>query len=117
MVKPATKKAMYRQRKPDHGIIIDVGWQYDGGVYRPDVLSEDLIREKYPDAVVNPGILFGYDETKDIDRFHRPYWETLAQILTGLTTEQIATLGGVTFWDADHEKVIWHWKPRPIKRR
>jgi hypothetical protein len=116
MVKPATKKAKQKASKPDHGIIIDVGWQQDGGVYRPDVLSEDLIRVKYPEAVVNPGILFGYDETEDFNRFHRPYWETLAQIITGLTPEQIAALGGVTFWDTDNEKVIWRWKPRPVKR-
>ena len=46
--------------------------------------SEDLIRERYPDAVINPGILLGYDKTEDYNRFHRPYWEALAQIIDGV---------------------------------
>ncbi len=117
MVKPATKSAKKKDPKPDRGIIIDVFWQYNGGVYGLDVLSEDLIREKYPETVINPGIMFGYDETEDYNRFHRPYWETLIQIITGLTPEQIADLGGVTIYDTGNEKVIWRWNPRPVKRR
>lgn len=117
MVKAATKKAKHREPEPDEGIVIEVGWQYDGGVYMLDPRSEDLIQEKYPEAVINPGILFGYDDTKDVNRFHRPYWETLAQIITGLTPEQIAALGGVTIYDMDNGKVIWRWKPKAVKRR
>jgi hypothetical protein len=118
MVKPATKKAKKkREPEPETGIVIEVGWQYDGGVYGLDPLSEDRIREKYPDALINPGILFGYDETEDYNRFHRPYWETLAQIITGLTPEEMATLGEVTIYDMDNGKVIWRWKPKALKRR
>ena len=66
--------------------------------------AKDLIREKYPEAVINPGILLGYDKTEDYNRFHRPYWETLAQIMTGLTPEQIAASGGVTIYDPVNEE-------------
>jgi hypothetical protein len=63
MVKPATKTAKKKAPKPDRGIVIDVGWQNDGGVYMLDPLSEDLIHEKYPDAIINPGILLGTGHT------------------------------------------------------
>src|SRR5690242_12995194 len=107
MAKPAKKPAKKKDPEPDRGIIIDVGWQNDGGVYMLNWRGEDLIREKYPDAVINPGILLGYDETEDYNRFHRPHWESLAQIITGLTPEQIAALGGVTIYDPVAKKVIW----------
>jgi hypothetical protein len=117
MVKPATKAAKTKEPDPEKSIIIDVGWQYNGGVYGLDVISEDIVREKFPEALINPSIRLGYDETEDYNRFHRPYWETLAQILTGLTPEQIASLGGVTIYDPENERVIWRWKPKTVKRR
>lgn len=115
MAKPAKKTAQKRYAEPDRGIVILVGWQNDGGVYMLSSRSERLIHEKYPEALINPGILFGYDKTEDYNRFHRPYWETLAQIITGLTPEQIAALGGVTIYHPVQEKVIWHWVPGSLK--
>ncbi|HKI37594.1 MAG TPA: hypothetical protein VKA46_37405 [Gemmataceae bacterium] len=115
MVKPAKKTAKKKGPEPDQGLVIEVGWQYDGGVYMLSWRSKELIREKYPDAVINPGILLGYDKTEDYNRFHRPYWETLAQIITGLTPEQIAALGGISIYDPRNEKVIWRWDPGSLK--
>src|SRR5438046_837827 len=109
MTKTAKKIAKKEGPKPDRGIVIDVGWQQDGGVYMLDWRSKDLIRQSYPDAIINPGTLLGYDKTEDYNRFHRPYWEVLAQIMTGLTPEQIAALGGASIYDPAEKKVIWRW--------
>jgi len=114
MVK-AAKKNWAPKNEPDRGIVIVVGWENNGGFYKLNPISEDLIREHYPDALINPGILLGYDKTEDYNRFHRPFWETLAQMISGLTAEQIAALGGVAIYDPDNEKVIWRWVPGSLK--
>jgi hypothetical protein len=115
MAKATTRTAKKKDPKPDRGIVIEVGWQQDGGVYMLSWRSKDLIREKYPDAVINPGTLLGYDKTEDYNRFHRPHWPALAQIMTGLTPEQISALGGVSIYDPLKEKVIWRWDPEALK--
>jgi hypothetical protein len=113
--KPKRRRSKYEDRleyyrKAKH-LIVEVGWQYDGGVYEVHHWSEDRIRAAYPEAVINPGILLGYDETEDYERFHRPYWPQLVQMLTGLTPEQIAALGGVEIRDDEKEKTLWTWHP------
>jgi hypothetical protein len=115
MVKPTKKVAQKGEPEPDRGLVIEVGWQQDGGVYMLDGRSKKLIRERCPDAVINPGTLLGYDKTEDYNRFHRPYWEVLAQIMTGLTAEQIAALGGVSIYHPVEKRIIWRWDPASLK--
>ena len=102
-------------RKPRTGPLeIAVGWQQDGGVYELQPWDEDRIREAFPDAVIIPGMLVGYDETEDFERFHRRYWQQIALMLTGLTPEQIARLGGIRIWDPTAKKVLWEWHPEQV---
>jgi hypothetical protein len=115
MGKSEKKTAKTAEPKPARGLVIEVGWQHDGGVYILDGRSERLIHETYPEAVINPGILLGYDKSEDYNRFHRPYWEGLAQILTGLTPDQIAALGGVCIYHPVEKHVIWRWDPGVLK--
>jgi hypothetical protein len=118
MGKAKAKPTRRDVRDTEPGLVISVGWQYDGGVYGLDPRSKRRIREVFPDALINPGILFGYDKTEDYNRFHRPHWETLAQILTGLTPEQIGQLGGVYIYDPMAETILWRWDPqKEVKRR
>lgn len=95
-------------------LVIAVGWQHDGGVYMLQPWDEARIREAFPDAVINPGMLVGYDKSEDFERFHRPYWQQIALMLTGLTPEQIAHFGGVRLWDAAAHKVLWEWHPGQV---
>jgi hypothetical protein len=100
-----------RKKPVDQPLEIYVGWQQDGGVYGLEPLSKRAIQEAFPQAVIHPLIMIGHDRSADIDRFHRPHWEQMAQMLTGLTAEQIARLGGVRIYDPEAEKVIWEWRP------
>jgi hypothetical protein len=104
--------------KVGEAIYIRVGWQGDGGVYRLDPLSEDRLREAYPDAlVIEDGLLLGYDKKRDYNRYHRPYWEQIAKMLTALNEEQIANLGGIRIYDTTTDKEIWSWKPKAVNPR
>src|SRR5262245_34900671 len=102
-----------RKKPANEPLEIDVGWQNNGGVYGLEPLSEAAIQEAFPEAIIHPMIMIGHDRSGDIDRFHRRHWPQLAQMLTGLTAEQIAQLGGVRLYDQEAEKTIWEWRPAP----
>jgi hypothetical protein len=104
------KKRLEPPPKPD-AVEIVVGWQGDQGVYQVEPLSEDLIRETYPEAHVLPTLVLGSDsEDKILDR-HRPLWPQVATMLTGLTPAQLRQLGGVRLVDSWPYKILWEWKP------
>jgi len=96
-------------------LIMDVGWQGVDGVYGLDLDTEERIRAAFPDAPVNPGqLVLSSDKEGNIDRYQRPYWPMIAQILTGLTPEQIRSLGGIELFDPEAGKVLWSWQ-REVK--
>jgi hypothetical protein len=110
----AVRKKHAVPRKHTGPLVIAVGWQQNGGVYMLEPWDKDRIREAFPGAVVIPTMLVGYDKTEDYNRFHRPYWEQIAQMLTGLKPEQIAHFGGIRLWDPVADKILWEWRPEPV---
>jgi hypothetical protein len=95
----------------EKGLGIAVVWQNDGGTYSLPPQTFLRIQDEFPDALMNRHIFIGYDKTKDWNRFQRPVWPTLVQLLTGLTPRQIAQLDGAYIYDMDAEKVLWRWDP------
>jgi hypothetical protein len=109
-----TKQTKTRSRpvkKQEKGLRIAAGWQLDGGVYMLDLASIHKIQKAFPDAAIVGDMLIGYAQTKDYERYHRRYWEQIAQMLTGLTPEQIGLLGGIRIHDPAAEKDLWVWNP------
>jgi hypothetical protein len=98
----------------EKGLGIRVVWQNDGGTYSVPPITMRRIRKAFPDALMNRHIFIGYDATKDYNRFQRPIWDTLIKLLTGLTLQQIAHLGGAYIYDMDAEKVLWRWDPASV---
>jgi hypothetical protein len=90
---------------------IAVGWQGNGGTYQLQPWDERRVREAFPEAVLIPSIFIEYDPEEGYERYHPPYWKQFALMLTGLTPEQIARLGGIRLWDAAAHKVLWEWHP------
>jgi hypothetical protein len=104
--------------KPREGLRIIVGWQGDGGVYQLDLASEKRIKAVYPEApVISDGMLLGYDKKRDYNRYHRPHWQPIARMLTGLNDEQIARLGGIQIYDPVAARAIWSWVPETVSQR
>jgi hypothetical protein len=96
-------------------VVVDVTWEGYDGLYSLRPAVERRIREAHPDAPVNVrGLLIESDSKENIDRFQRPYWAVVAQMVTGLTPEQIRGLGGVDFFDLAAGKVLWSWQ-RDVK--
>jgi hypothetical protein len=95
----------------NEAVFLEVGRQGDGAVYGIDAFSQDRIRENYPDAQMLPDVVLGLHRDADCDRLHRRYWPQVAMMLTGLTAEELAALGGVRLWDPEAGKIIWEWQP------
>jgi len=101
-----------RKKRPP-GLQISVGWQYNGGVYRLDPWHTREIRAAFPEArVIEDGLLLGYNETRDYELYHKPFYEQIAQMVTGLTPEQIGQMGGVRFYYPEADEIIWEWHPQ-----
>jgi hypothetical protein len=90
-------------------LLVRVGLNAGGSTYALDPLSEDRVREAFPEAHGLPMVFFGYNTPGEFDTLHRPLWPQAAQLLTGLTMEQIGQLGGLKFSDAKTEATIWEW--------
>ena len=78
-------------------ILIHVGCQGDGYAYELHPRSRRLLEEHFPQVARVPSLFVGADDTarpRQDDRILRH----VAILLTGLTPEQAAELGGVVFY-------------------
>jgi hypothetical protein len=97
------------------GLLILLGIQHDGGVYGLDFRSRERIKEAFPDVEPLPMVMLGHRRDTEFDRLHPRRWEVMVPLLTGLTKDQIARLGGVRIYDTDNERLVWEWLTTPIK--
>jgi len=67
-------KARSRRRIRTGPLEVATGWQNEGGVYQLQPWDVDRVHEAFPEAIILPTMLVGYDQTEDYNRFHRRYW-------------------------------------------
>lgn len=97
-------------------IWIDIGLQGDGCVYALRPSSRSRIREVFPQAALVPNLFIGYESEADFFELQAPLWSQVAQMLTGLTPEQLEHLGGVVLFDPMSDKEVWrsHQAHQPV---
>jgi hypothetical protein len=129
-VSPAEEMKMSKQKKKRMGaaehlelqrrltrdaLLIEFGIQNDGAVYMIHPLSEFRIKERYPDAVSLRSLMLGHRKEEEFEKLNYPRREQLVLMLTGLTPEQIAELGGVRIFNQENECIDWEWKPEVVR--
>ena len=92
-------------------LLVRVGLAAGGSVYALDPLSEDRVREAFPEARGLPKVFFGYNSPEEFEALHRPLWPLAGTLLTGLTLEQIGQLGGLRFHEARTDTLLGEWHP------
>src|SRR5262249_55801418 len=97
-------------------ILVRAGIQHDGGVYGLDLRSQERILNAFPGAQPLRSIKLGHYRESDFERLGRPRWKQTVLMLTGLTREQIAQLGGVTIYDTDNKRILFQWPPETFNR-
>jgi hypothetical protein len=110
-MKASAKKRWRPQRQTKGPLIMRVHLEANGSTYALDMLSEDWVKERFPEARGLPLVFLGWDEEEEFETLHGPLWPLVAMLLTGLTMEQIGPMGGVRLEDSGTNKVIWEWRP------
>jgi hypothetical protein len=100
----------------DDPLVIIVGIQHDGAAYDLHPRSEKRIAERFPDANSLSAVFLGHRRKAEFPDKHRPNWLRVAVLLTGLTEEQLAQLGGVVIYSPEREEVLWEWVPAATHR-
>jgi hypothetical protein len=84
-----------------------VGCQRSGCTYGLHPHSADLVRKKYPRTRLVPSVFIGNDREKDFAwEQQEPSWDHVAQILTGLSKDELEQLGGYRVYDPVREEVL-----------
>ena len=96
-------------------LLIGLGIQHDGAVYSIHPLGRLRMQERYPDVVPLDCVMLGHTRAADFEKLNPPRWEPMVLMLTGLTPEQLAHLGGVRIYDTEDGGVVWEWKPKVVR--
>jgi hypothetical protein len=111
----ASSKVKWDVERDDGPLVIYIGRQGDGGVYRLGPWSKKRIADAHPQARRVPFLHIGYYDVQDFEKLQGPFWPSLVQLLTGLTAEQLAALGGVDLYEVSSEST-WH-VPLPVPHK
>lgn len=103
----------HEPRKPEtvEPLLIRVNLVVNGSVYELDHSSKRRIEREFPEARGLPLVLLGFDRTEEFESLHGPLWSLAGTLLTGLSLEQIAQLGGIRIYYPREKRVVWEWKP------
>jgi hypothetical protein len=86
-------------RGPLGPVVVEVGFQ-GGCSFGLDWLSHDLIRKRFPHAQMVPGVYIEREGKADFEADHlESIWKHVTLLLTGLTEEELAELGGYRVYD------------------
>jgi len=82
-------------------LIIRIGHQGDGCVYRLDPLSKSRLMKVHPRTHVVPTVLIGYAKRNEYEKVQGPMWPQIAQMITGIETEKLKAFGGVELYNPE----------------
>jgi len=89
-------------------IIINVGIQFDGYVFRLQPRSWEWLKTKFPKAHTLASVAIGFDKRPDFQQIHRSIWNQISILLTGLSLEEINKLGGFTVYSPRTGEEVFH---------
>ena len=88
-------------------IKIYVNQQLDGCTYRLDPKSRGLLRGRESHTEPVTSVFISYDTKTQFEWTHGSVWRHVAELLTGLTTEQLEALGPVVFVEPKDESTVF----------
>jgi hypothetical protein len=88
--------------------LIDVGFQRDGYTFRLDPRSRVWLEETYPDLPRVASIFIGFDQHHDLQQIPQSIWNQIIQLLTGLSFQEINTIGGFVVTNPQTEQEVFN---------
>ena len=95
--------------KPE--IIINMGSQRDGYVFRPKPTTRVWVEEHYPDKARVDSLFIGFDKMPDLQQIADSVWSQIWQLLTGLSATEINKAGGVVVVDPATKQEVYRSTP------
>jgi hypothetical protein len=103
-----------RIRLGDTGLLIDVGLQGDGATYVLDPSAQKHL-DGVPSSTPRPRSVFiGHHRDSEFESIHAPHWSRVAEMLTGMTLEQLRPFAPIRIYSPQQVRVVWEWKPEEI---
>jgi hypothetical protein len=90
----SVRRDLFPGDKPNGPLLIYVGRQQRGAVYRLGTRTRLRLEKDFPHAARMPMVHLGYESPEGFERLHGPVWEQVAEMLTGLSRKQISKYGG-----------------------
>jgi hypothetical protein len=83
--------------RPDGPVVIDVGLPGDGAVYELSSRFRFWLENAHPKRRPATDVFLGipFETEQQFESGHRPYWEYIALMLTGLSCEELRKFGGL----------------------
>jgi hypothetical protein len=106
-VRPCEDKWV-RTEPLDH-LVIYVSRQSGGATFRLQTESKLLVRTKAPRSRLLSTVYVGDEGLSDLEAAPDTLWGQVAIMLTGLTEEQLATVGGFRIVDSANEQTYYTW--------
>ena len=69
--------------------------------------SRSAILRRFPQSQQVSSVAIEYGTKFDLEQAHGPIWDHVALVLSGLSLEELATLGGYRVLDLTNEKIIY----------
>lgn len=88
-------------------IKIYVNEQLDGYTCRLDPKSKALVKSHASDTEPAASVFVSFDTKAQFELTYGSLWKHVAEILTGLTTEQLKGLGKLVFVDPKTERMLF----------
>ncbi len=101
-------------RDPASAIEIIASPHRDGCSYEVHPRSRRALRDRYPQVALAPSLFVGYDTEKDFEALHGKMWTQIVTLLTGLSPDRLADLGGVYIVNADDESILMDTRSKAV---
>jgi hypothetical protein len=88
-------------------IIVDVGRQMDGATFRLSPRTQAQLAARKLGNPLASSLFVTFATKEAFERIHGPMLTQIVKMLTGLTEEQIADLGGFRFVDPADREVLF----------
>src|SRR5262249_55013972 len=107
-------QTMKSENSSNDPLVIHLGLDSTGAVYVLHPLSRARVEESFPEAQGLPKVFLGFKKADDFERLHKPLWELVGSLLTGLNGEQSSQLGGLRIYNPRNQQVVWESQPQAV---
>jgi len=95
---------------PKQKIVVIAGEQAGGTTFALHPISRERVRTSFPNSMTIPSLFIGSDTEQGLKSHHGVIWGQIAQLLTGLSPEEISQLGSLVIYypssGLHHEELV-----------